>query len=167
MTYDHVTTSIHAHPALPEVRKITFGDLRDALAEGFDDFWHKPSHVFFLGLIYPVVGLILFRLTFGRDLLPLLYPLAAGFALLGPFAAIGFYEISRRREDRLDSSWWHVLDLRHSKSLGATVSNLARSRWRSISFGFGLRKPFTRVYSECRSRRSAAFSGRCLKRRKA
>ncbi len=121
MAHDHVTTSIHAHPALPEVRKITFGDLRDALAEGFDDFWHKPSHVFFLGLIYPVVGLILFRLTFGRDLLPLLFPLAAGFALLGPFAAIGFYEISRRREDRLDSSWWHALDLRHSKSLGAIL----------------------------------------------
>ena len=126
MTHDHVTTSIHAHPALPEVRKITFGDLRDALAEGFDDFWHKPSHVFFLGLIYPVVGLILFRLTFGRDLLPLLFPLAAGFALLGPFAAIGFYEISRRREDGLTAHGGTC-------STCGTANLLARFRtWRAL-----------------------------------
>jgi uncharacterized membrane protein len=122
MTHDHVTTTIHAHPALPGVRKITFGDLYDALVKGFDDFAHKPSHVFFLSLIYPVIGLILFRLTFGYDLLPLLFPLAAGFALLGPFAAIGFYEISRRREEGLDTSWWHALELRHAKSRGAILA---------------------------------------------
>ncbi len=96
--------------------------MRDALEKGFDDFAHKPSHVFFLSLIYPVVGLILFRLTFGHDLLPLLYPLAAGFALLGPFAAIGFYEISRRREEHLNTSWWQVLKLRKSKSIGAILA---------------------------------------------
>jgi len=57
-----------------------------------------PTHVIFLAIIYPIVGLFLARMTFGHDVMPLLFPLAAGFALIGPFAAIGLYELSRQRE---------------------------------------------------------------------
>ena len=70
----------------------------DALRKGVDDFMHKPSHVIFICLIYPIVGVILATWTSGANALPLLFPLMSGFALLGPFAAIGLYEISRRRE---------------------------------------------------------------------
>ena len=49
-----------------------------------------PTHAVFLCLIYPIVGVILAELTLGYDLLALLFPLAAGFALVGPFAASGF-----------------------------------------------------------------------------
>ncbi len=102
---------------LPVVRSLRVQDLRDALRKGLEDFWAIPTHVVFLGMIYPVVGLLLFRATFIYDLLPLLYPLAAGFALLGPFAAIGLYEISRRRELGLDTAWSHAVDIIHSPSL--------------------------------------------------
>src|SRR5262249_60060519 len=92
---------------LPAVRSIGARDLRDALAMGLEDFRAMPTHVIFLSLIYPVIGLVLFRAMFGHDLIPLLYPLAAGFPLVGPFAAIGLYELSRRRELGLDTSSKH------------------------------------------------------------
>jgi uncharacterized membrane protein len=118
MTQEPAVTHLYAAPILPSVRKITFSDLKDALAKGWDDFMHKPSHVLILAIIYPVIGLFLFRFTFGHHLLPLLFPLAAGFALLGPFAALGFYEVSRQREQGLDPSWWEIIGSvsRHTKS---------------------------------------------------
>jgi uncharacterized membrane protein len=103
---------------LPVVRSLEIADLKDILKKGLQDFWAMPTHVVFLCAIYPVIGLLLFRVVFERDLLPLLYPLAAGFALVGPFAAIGLYELSRRRELGLDTSWRHALDIAHSPSLG-------------------------------------------------
>src|SRR5215475_2239376 len=106
---------------LPAVRSIGLAELRGALARGWDDFKAMPTHVLFLSLIYPVVGLLLFRAVFGYDLIPLLYPLAAGFPLIGPFAAIGLYELSRRRELGLDTSWKHAFDVVYSKSLGSIV----------------------------------------------
>ena len=80
-----------------------------------------PSHAVFLCLIYPVVGYVLFRLVLGANVLPLLFPLAAGFALIGPLAALGLYEMSRRREQGLDVSWKHALDIFRSPSLGAII----------------------------------------------
>ena len=74
------------------VRSIGVRDLRDVLAKGVDDFRAMPTHVLFLSLIYPLIGLGLFAATFGYDLIPLLFPLAAGFALIGPLAAIGLYD---------------------------------------------------------------------------
>src|ERR1700756_1893203 len=81
-----------------------------------------PTHVVFLSLIYPIIGLMLGRATLGYDIVPLLYPLAAGFTLIGPFAAIGLYELSRRRELGLDTSWKHAFDVVHSPSFGAIVT---------------------------------------------
>lgn len=103
----------------PFVRRIGLADIRSALADGFADFAAMPTHVVFLGLIYPVVGLFIGRLVYGYDVLPLFFPLAAGFALVGPFAALGLYELSRRREFGLDTSWKHAFDVVHSQSFGA------------------------------------------------
>ena len=106
----------------PAVRKIHVGDLTAALREGFDDFMDKPSHYVFLGLIYPIVGLVLALWTSGYNALPLLYPLMSGFALIGPFAAIGLYEISRRREAGLDTSWQHAFEVRRSPAIPSILA---------------------------------------------
>ncbi len=106
---------------LPIVRRIGFEDLSWALTKGFDDFRAMPTHVVFLSLIYPIIGLVLARAMLRLDLVPLLYPLATGFAIVGPFAAIGLYELSRRREQGLETTWGHSLDITHSPSFGAVM----------------------------------------------
>ena len=103
---------------LPTVRKMKLSDLGDVIRNGWQDFVTMPTHIVFLCAIYPIVGLLLFCLTFAYDLLPLIFPLAAGFALVGPFAAIGLYEVSRRRELGLDASPLHAFDVMNSPSLG-------------------------------------------------
>ena len=103
----------------PEVRKITTTDVWEALAQGYDDFRAIPTHAFFICLIYPVAGLILFRLSFGYEILPLLYLMIAGFALLGPFVAIGLYELSRRREQGLDITPMRAFEVVGRPSFGA------------------------------------------------
>lgn len=113
----HVMTDARGMRVQPVVRRIGTADIMDALRLGLDDFWQKPSHYVFLCLIYPVVGLILTRWTTGAGAIHLVYPLMSGFALLGPFAAIGLYEISRRRELGMDTSWRHALELRYSPAL--------------------------------------------------
>lgn len=99
------------------VRRIGISDLIDALKRGVDDFMVKPSHIVFLCLIYPLVGVVLAVWTSGNNALPLLFPLVSGFALIGPFAAIGLYEISRRRELGLDTSWSHAFEVRNSPAV--------------------------------------------------
>jgi uncharacterized membrane protein len=113
----HVMADAQGLHVQPTVRRISTSDLWDALKLGLDDFWAKPSHYVFLCLIYPVVGLILTRWSSGSNAIQLIYPLMSGFALVGPFAAIGLYEISRRRERGMDTSWRHALDVRHSPAL--------------------------------------------------
>jgi uncharacterized membrane protein len=94
----------HAATAAP-VRGITAADLGDALARGIDDFAAMRTDVAFLCVFYPLAGLVLARLVFGYGLLPLLFPLASGFALIGPVAAVGLYEMSRRREQGFEAGW--------------------------------------------------------------
>ena len=113
----HVMADARGMRVQPVVRRIRVADLWDALRLGARDFWAKPSHYVFLCLIYPVVGLILTQWSTGANAIHLVYPLMTGFALVGPFAAIGLYEISRRRERGMASSWHHALDVRHSPAL--------------------------------------------------
>jgi uncharacterized membrane protein len=108
--------------SLPRVRAITPRDLVDVLAKGFEDFWAMPTHVIFLSLIYPIAGIIIAGVTLGYDLLPLFYPMAAGFALVGPFAAIGLYQLSWRREQGLDAGWEHAFDLLEADSFRAILA---------------------------------------------
>jgi uncharacterized membrane protein len=119
MTNYHVVAGVGDFTALPVVRKIGFKDIEEALAKGLADFWAMPSHAVFLSILYPIVGLVLVVMTSGENLLPLLYPLLSGFALVGPFAALGLYEVSRRRELGLETTWLHAYDVLRSPSVPA------------------------------------------------
>ncbi|HET6522556.1 MAG TPA: DUF2189 domain-containing protein [Geminicoccaceae bacterium] len=107
---------------LPEVRRIEVADLWDVLAKGLSDFGAYRTDVIFLCIIYPLAGLILARSAFGYDMLPLLFPLASGFALVGPVAAVGLYEMSRRREEGVDITWADAFGVVRAPSFGAIVA---------------------------------------------
>jgi uncharacterized membrane protein len=123
MANSHILVGASTNPLQPVVRRISTSDLYYALARGYDDFAAFPSYAVFLCVIYPLLGILLIGFTLGTlSLLPLAIPIAAGFALIGPVAAIGLYELSRRREAGLDSSPSHVFDVLHSPSLGAIIA---------------------------------------------
>ncbi len=105
----------------PAVRRVGVADLREALARGFADFSACRTDVVFLCVIYPVVGILLARFAFDYDMLPLLFPLASGFALIGPVAAVGLYEMSRRREQGMRAGWADAFGAVRSPSFGAIV----------------------------------------------
>ena len=94
----HVYFGSEAVAATPRVRRFSAEDCFAALKEGLDDFLAMPTYPVFVGLFYAVAGIALFAMTSLGDALHLAFPLAAGFALIGPFVAIGLYEMSRRRE---------------------------------------------------------------------
>lgn len=122
MAHSHILLGAGNTPAQIGVRHIAIADLLDALRKGANDFYAMPTHAMFLGVIYPIVGLLLARLAFGYSVLPLLYPLATGFALVGPLAALGLYELSRRREAGLSLSALHIFDVVRSTSIGALIA---------------------------------------------
>ena len=121
-----VTDALGGHGAaaraeMPAVRPISFEDLREALRKGFEDFTASRSDVIFICLIYPLAGLFLVWLFFGYQLLPLIFPAASGFALIGPVAAVGLYDMSRRREMGEEPSWADAFKLFTSPSFGAIL----------------------------------------------
>lgn len=107
--------------AAPAVLPLSYGDLGASLRAGWADFLACRSDAIFAVLIYPVIGLALIAFGFHMDHLPLLFPLIAGFALLGPVAAVGLYEMSRRREAGAPVTWQSAFDVVRSPSFGAIL----------------------------------------------
>lgn len=119
MAHLHVIAGADARPAQATIKAVTVSDLLDALSRGWADFSAMPSHALFLCLIYPLVATFVAAVTMGYNILPLAYPIMAGFALLGPIVAIGLYEMSRRREAGLEADPSHAFDVLRSPSLPA------------------------------------------------
>ena len=104
---------------LPVPQRIEVADLKELLVKGLADFGVYRTDVMFVCLIYPVVGLVLARFAFDSDLLQLLVPVTFGFALLGPIAAVGLYEMSRQREKGNKADWVAAFGVVRSPSFGA------------------------------------------------
>jgi uncharacterized membrane protein len=107
--------------SLPAVRRIELADLADVLASGLRDFGAYRTDVIFLCIIYPLAGLLLASFAFGYDMLPMLFPLASGFALIGPVAAVGLYEMSRRREQGVEITWADAFGVVSAPAFGAIL----------------------------------------------
>ena len=99
------------------VRKITDEDLRFSLRQGYEDFGDLRGDLFFAGLIYTIIGLAAVVMTTSAPLMPFFFPVVAGVALLGPVAAVGFYELARRREKGEEVRWFNFIDVRKRPSL--------------------------------------------------
>ncbi|WP_284734444.1 DUF2189 domain-containing protein [Sphingosinicella terrae] len=112
-----------AMPADPvPVRTIDSSDLGAVLREGYGDFLDKRGDLLFIGLIYPIIGFAAAVVSLGGALIPLFFPISAGIGFLGPVAALGFYELARRREAGLDSRWRHFFDVTRRPSWEAIVA---------------------------------------------
>ncbi len=114
----------HGPRTLPRslaIQRIGLADIRYALAHGIEDFNADPTHYLFLCALYPLVGLVAARLISGTALIPLLFPLVSGFALIGPLAAVGIYEMSRRREAGIAVSWTDAFQVFRSPAIWEIV----------------------------------------------
>jgi uncharacterized membrane protein len=118
----HVYIGRDALTARPVLRKLTPHDCFAALAEGFDDFRAMPSHVVFLGAIYALAGVVIASMSSFANALELVFPFAAGFALVGPFLALGLYEMSRRREMGRAVDWRDAFAVLRSPALPAIAA---------------------------------------------
>jgi uncharacterized membrane protein len=117
MAYFPTYVGQDAAAEVPLIRRIEVKDIREALEKGMNDFLAMPSHVAFLALIHPLCGLVLAYATSDQNALQLLFPLASGFALVGPLVAVGLYEMSRRRELGLEISWKYAFNVLRSPSI--------------------------------------------------
>lgn len=100
------------------IRKITNEDLSISLRQGLDDFLTFRGDIVFAGIVYTVIGLAAVVMTTSAPLMPFFFPVVAGVGFLGPLAAIGFYELARRREEgEKDLHWFNFMDVLKRPSL--------------------------------------------------
>lgn len=111
--------------APPRTRDIGLEDIATALRKGVEDFMRFRTDVMFMALIYPVVGVLLSTAALDHAFLPLLFPMAAGFLLLGPAAAVGLYELSRRGETEADVGWGAAFAALRARNLGPLTAMTA------------------------------------------
>ncbi|CAD0184153.1 putative integral membrane protein [Ruegeria sp. THAF57] len=126
-TGDHIAESVTRIGSsdtqqLPRVQTLSLSDLWACLRAGSEDFVETRADAIFVVLIYPIAGLLMFGFGLNRNMVPLLAPLIAGFALVGPVAAVGLYEISRKREQGAEAHWLDAFGVFRSPSFGAILA---------------------------------------------
>lgn len=108
--------------AAPQINQIGVEDIRAALRKGAQDFAAFRSDVIFLVALYPLMGFVLAFWAFNSGQVHLLFPLIAGFPLVGPVAAIGLYEMSRRHERGEETNWGAALTTLTGRVLGPVLT---------------------------------------------
>ncbi len=146
----------------PNVRKIGMSDIGDALTSGLADFKAMPTHLIFLCLIYPIVTLLFARAYAGYEVLPFVFPLLAGYTLIGPLAATGMYELSRRREQGLDISRAHAFDVLRIPSIRSIavlgiLLMVIYFAWLAAAWGI-----YTQIFGDAVPDSVAGFAGQVL-----
>lgn len=119
-TASGIGSGVDAHP--PRVRVLTRDDIHYALRAGWEDMQALRADALCLVAVYPLIGITLIVMSFHAGLIPMIVPLITGFALLGPVASVGLYEMSRRREAGLDTRWSDAFDVLRSPSFGAIAA---------------------------------------------
>ncbi len=125
-------------PEPPIVNNLSVNDLLESVGAGLRDFREAPYYGLFFGSIYVAGGWLLILLLLYFDMPYLVYPMAAGFALIAPFIASGFYVVSQNIEEGKELSWAIVfgpLKLMFSRDLGwmALVTGFSMFIWLNIA----------------------------------
>lgn len=93
----------------PRIQKIAWRDIRASIGEGVADFRKAPSFGLFFSLVYVLGGIIIYLQLAVWGQIWWIIPVALGFPVLGPFLAVGLYEVSRRIEANEPVEWSSVL----------------------------------------------------------
>lgn len=96
-------------PLKLRISRLSMQDVIEALQAGWRDFRRYPLYGLFFGGIYALGGLFIVAMLAFYHLPWMIIPVAIGFPLVGPFVAVGLYEISRRHESGLPITWRGVL----------------------------------------------------------
>ncbi|HSV29357.1 MAG TPA: DUF2189 domain-containing protein, partial [Candidatus Omnitrophota bacterium] len=83
---------------VPVIRPVSVERSATWLDRGFKDFLAHPRIGLTYGAVFAGLGWLLTFGLHGLGMDSLILPLASGFMLVGPLAAVGLYEVSRRRE---------------------------------------------------------------------
>lgn len=122
VTTGHISDSV-AHMSsvetktTPIVNTLEISDLRAALKAGVEDFAACRSDAMFLILCYPLIGLGLVVIGLQINLLPLIFPMILGFAMVGPAASVGLYQMSARRATGFTPRWSDAFSVLRSPAL--------------------------------------------------
>lgn len=102
--------------AIPEVRAFSFDDLKECINSGIDDFRRAPLFGLFFGGIYAFGGILIVQSFIVFEKGWLIYPVMVGFPLIGPFVAVGLYDVSRRLQAGKPLVWREILSVINSQT---------------------------------------------------
>ncbi|MXU64126.1 DUF2189 domain-containing protein [Oceanomicrobium pacificus] len=109
-------------PVIPDAQAVTTADLTAALAAGWRDFLKAPMFGIVFGALFSVIGITIYLQLVVQGSSYWILPLACGFPLVGPFLAVGLYEVSRELEAGQKPTWPRIFRTILGQSQGQVPS---------------------------------------------